>query len=394
MAVCKILVVDDEPGIRSGVTRILKNFHVTYPFMEEDYTYEVLEAASGEEGIEILEREMPDIMLLDNKLPGIQGVDVLEYVRRKNYEIVVAMITSYASIDVAIRATRYGAIDFIPKPFTPQELKSSIENITKQQYLRRITHRLKEEGKKVRFQFLSVLSHELKAPLNAIEGYLRMMQDKQSGDLVDDYAVPIDRSLQRIQGMRNLIMDLLDFTKIRLERREEKMQEVDLKIIADNAIITVQPYAIQKDITIKLTINCNSVVTADPDDMEIIFNNLLSNAVKYNVEKGSVEVIINGCEENVRIIFSDTGIGLKDSDIERLFDEFVRIKNDKTKDITGSGLGLSIVKKVVELYHGTIEVESKPAVGSTFTVKLPRLMLKPAGDAIAPVPIINDDNQN
>ncbi len=377
MAVLKILVVDDEPGIRSGVTRILKNFHVTYPFMEEDYTFEVLEAATGEEGIEILEREMPDIMLLDNKLPGIQGVEVLEYVKRKNYEIVVAMITSYASIDVAIRATRYGATDFIPKPFTPQELKSSIENITKQQYLRRITHRLKEEGKKVRFQFLSVLSHELKAPLNAIEGYLRMMQEKQSGEMIDDYAIPIDRSLQRIQGMRNLIMDLLDFTKIRLDRREEKMKDVDLREIASNAIVTVQPYAIQKDITINLTVNCNSLVTADPDDMEIIFNNMLSNSVKYNVEKGFVDITINGCDETISVVFTDTGIGIKESDIDTLFDEFVRIKNERTKDITGSGLGLSIVKKVVELYNGSISVESTPDIGSTFTVRLPRLMIKP-----------------
>ena len=376
MAVLRILVVDDEPGIRSGVARILKNFHVTYPFMDEDYTFEVLEAATGEEGIEILEREMPDIMLLDNKLPGMQGVEVLEYVRRKNYEIVVAMITSYASIDVAIRATRDGATDFIPKPFTPQELKSSIENITKQQYLRKITLRLKQEGKKVRYQFLSVLSHELKAPLNAIEGYLRMMQEKQSGEMVDDYAIPIDRSLQRIQGMRNLIMDLLDFTKIRLERREEKMQDVDLKEIASNAITTVQPYAIQKDITIKLNVNCDSMVVADPSDMEIIFNNLISNAVKYNVDKGFVEITVNGCEETVSIVFADTGIGIREADMERLFDEFVRIKNEKTRDITGSGLGLSIVRKVVELYNGTINVESTPDSGSTFTVKLPRLMKK------------------
>ena len=94
MAQLKILVVDDEPGIRSGVSRILGNFHVTYPFMDEDYTFNILEAATGEEGIEIIDREMPDILLLDNKLPGIQGVEVLEYVRKKNYDIVVAMITS------------------------------------------------------------------------------------------------------------------------------------------------------------------------------------------------------------------------------------------------------------------------------------------------------------
>ena len=182
MAVLKVLVVDDEPGIRSGVSRILNSFQVNYPFMDEDYTFEVQEAATGEDGIVIIDRDKPDIVLLDNKLPGIQGIDVLEYIRNKKYDIVVAMITSYASLDVALKAHKFGATDFIPKPFTPQELKSSIENITKQQYLKRITHRMNEEGKKVRYQFLSVLSHELKAPLNAIEGYLRSIGNSECSD--------------------------------------------------------------------------------------------------------------------------------------------------------------------------------------------------------------------
>jgi len=372
MAVLKVLVIDDEPGIRSGVSRILNNFHVTYPFMDEDYTFEVTEAATGEDGIEILERDMPDILLLDNKLPGIQGVEVLEYIRKRNYDIVVAMITSYASLDVAIRATRDGAIDFIPKPFTPQELKSSIENITKQQYLKRITHKMKQEGKKIRYQFLSVLSHELKAPLNALEGYLRMMQAKQAGEMIDDYATPIERSLQRIQGMRNLIMDLLDFTKIRLERKEEKIEEVNLSEIASSAIITVQPYAIQMDVNINLDIRSEAVIMADPVDMEIVFNNLISNAVKYNKSGGKADITIDSSESEAILIISDTGIGITKSDIENLFTEFVRIKNEKTRNISGSGLGLSIVKKVVELYHGTINVESTPDVGTVFTIRLPK----------------------
>jgi two-component system, sensor histidine kinase and response regulator len=372
MAVLKVLVIDDEPGIRSGVSRILNTFRVNYPFMDEDYTFEVQEASSGEDGIIILDREKPDIILLDNKLPGIQGIEVLEYIRNKKYDIVVAMITSYASLDVALKAHKFGATDFIPKPFTPQELKSSIENITKQQYLKRITHTMNQEGKKIRYQFLSVLSHELKAPLNAIEGYLRMMQEKQSGDKIEDYTTPIERSLQRIQGMRNLIMDLLDFTKIRLERKEEKIEEVHLSNIASNAIITVRPYAIQMEVSIKLTIKSDAVIMADPTDMEIIFNNLISNSVKYNRTNGKSEIIIDSDEDDVIIVFSDTGIGIKEEDRDSLFEDFVRIKNEKTRNISGSGLGLSIVKKVVELYHGTISVESKIDVGSTFTVRLPK----------------------
>ncbi len=372
MAVLKVLVVDDEPGIRSGVSRILSSFRVNYPFMDEDYTYEVQEAASGEEGIKILDREKPDIVLLDNKLPGIQGIDVLEYIRNKKYDIVVAMITSYASLDVALKAHKFGATDFIPKPFTPQELKSSIENITKQQYLKRITHTMDQEGKKIRYQFLSVLSHELKAPLNAIEGYLRMMQEKQSGDRIEDYATPIERSLQRIQGMRNLIMDLLDLTKVRLERKEEKIEAVHLSNIASNAIVTVRPYAIQMEVSIKLSMKSDVVIMADPTDMEIIFNNLVSNSIKYNKRGGKVEIKIDEDTSNVILVFSDTGIGIKEEDKENLFSEFVRIKNEKTRNISGSGLGLSIVKKVVELYNGSITVDSSPDVGSTFTVRLPK----------------------
>ncbi len=372
MAVLKVLVIDDEPGIRSGVTRILNNFHVTYPFMDEDYTFEVTEAGTGEDGISILENDLPDILLLDNKLPGIQGVDVLEYIHKRNYDIVVAMITSYASIDVAIRATRDGAVDFIPKPFTPQELKSSIENITKQQYLKRITHSMNQEGKKIRYQFLSVLSHELKAPLNALEGYLRMMQGKQAGELIDDYATPIERSIQRIQGMRNLIMDLLDFTKIRLERKEEKIHEIRLSEMAATAITTAQPYSIQMDISINLEVRSDVIIYADPDDIEIIFNNLISNAVKYNKPGGKIDITIDDYENEGVIIISDSGIGISVEDQENLFTEFVRIKNEKTKNISGSGLGLSIVKKVVELYHGTITMESTPDIGSVFTIRIPK----------------------
>jgi signal transduction histidine kinase len=299
-------------------------------------------------------------------------VEVLEYVRKKNYDIVVAMITSYASIDVAVKAHNDGAIDFIPKPFTPQELKASIEQITKQQYLRRITHKLKVEGRKVRFQFLSVLSHELNAPLNAIEGYLKMMQERQMGDSLEEYASAIERSLQRIDSMRNLIMDLLDFTKVSFERQMEKMQSVNLKELVSMAVVTVSPYAIHKDIQFVTEVKGCENIWADPNDFEIIMNNLVSNAVKYNKPGGTVTVTLDCTDNEFILSVADTGIGMNGDEREMLFEEFSRIRNDKTRNISGSGLGLSIVRKVVELYHGVINVESAPDRGSVFTVIIPR----------------------
>jgi len=371
MAIFKLLVVDDEPGIRSGISRILQNFKVDYPFMDEHIEYEILEAASGEEGIEIIDSQMPDIILLDNKLPGIQGVEVLEYVKKMKYDIIVVMITSYASLELAVKATRDGAYDFIPKPFTPQELRSSLENITKQLFLKRMTQKLNKAGKEIRFQFLSVLSHELKAPLNAIEGYCHIIKEKQLGNEVDSYIDMLDRSLVRIQGMRNLIMDMLDLTKIESGKPVQHLAKVDLMQIARTALDTMRPYAIQKDVDMYLNTKDKIEITADPGEMEIIFNNLISNAVKYNKQGGRVDCSITHENNIVKIMVADTGIGMTEEDQINIFQDFVRIKNPLTKNITGSGLGLSIVKKIVDMYKGEITLQSIPGKGSTFIIAIP-----------------------
>jgi signal transduction histidine kinase len=367
----KILVVDDEIGIRMGTRRILQNFKVDYPFMDEHIEFEVLEAGTGEEALEIIDSQMPDIILLDNKLPGIQGIEVLEYVKRKMLDIVVVMITSYASLELAVKATRDGAYDFIPKPFTPQELRGSIENITKQLFLKRMTQKMNKEGKQIRFQFLSVLSHELKAPLNAIEGYLKIMQERQFGEALVSYDQMIDRSLERITGMRSLIMDLLDLTKIESGNPVQNLEKVDVVKIARTSIDTMRPYAIQKDVDIHLNAREEAWISADSKELEIIFNNLISNAVKYNKQGGRVDVFVRKDSDFLTLKVSDSGIGLSEDDKANLFQDFFRVKSLKTRNITGSGLGLSIIKKIVEMYHGDISVESTPDQGSTFTVQLP-----------------------
>jgi two-component system, sensor histidine kinase and response regulator len=370
MTKLKILVVDDEPGIRSGVSRILRNFRVDYPFMDEAFEFDVFEAETGEAGIEIIDSNRPDIVLLDNKLPGIQGIEVLEYVRKKQYNIVVVMITSYASLELAVKATSDGAYDFIPKPFTPQELRSSIENITKKVFLKKMTKTLQDTGRQIRFQFLSVLSHELKAPLNAIDGYLKMAREHQLGETIEEYDQILDRSLERIKGMRTLILDLLDLTKLESGKNRRDIKEVDIVPIARMAMDTMRPYSIQRDIKVNLKGTGSLIMCADPDEIEIIFNNLISNGIKYNCDGGSLDCTILETNGKSSIIVEDTGIGMTAQEIDKLFHDFVRIKNEKTKNIAGSGLGLSIVKKLAENYKGTIEVSSIPDKGSKFVVTL------------------------
>lgn len=368
----KVLIVDDEPGIRSGIKRILRNYTVGYPFMDDDFGYEMLEADTGETAIDIIDNNPIDIILLDNKLPGIQGVEVLEYINKIQYDTVVMMITSYASLDLAVKATNMGAYNFVPKPFTPQELKASIENITKHLFLKRMTRKMNKEGKQLRFQFLSVLSHELKSPINAVEGYLKIMQEKQVGDNIDDYQAMIDRSLVRLKSMRNLIIDLLDLTKLESGKRNREIKKVDLLEISKMTVDTIEPLAIQKSVKIFFDAKENIFYNADSKEIEIIFNNLLSNAIKYNKPDGKVSFTISDSIDKVTIVVEDTGIGIANKDIPKLFHEFSRIRNSKTKDITGTGLGLSIVKKLVNLYNGEIKVDSTPDAGSVFTVVLPK----------------------
>lgn len=374
MATLKVLIVDDEPGIRSGISRILKNFSVDFPFIDEAFTFESIEAGTGEEALDILNAGPIDIVLLDNKLPGIHGIEVLEHINQKQIDTTVMMITSYASLDLAIKATNNGAYNFVPKPFTPQELKTAMEGITKHVYLSRMTKQLNTEGKQIRFQFLSVLSHELKSPINAVEGYLRIMQDKQVGSNLEDYETMIDRSLERIRGMRSLIMDMLDLTKLENGKKKREITKVDLVQIARLSIDTMTPMAIQKNVKVFIDSDEPSVyLNADSSEIEIIFNNLVSNAVKYNVQDGSVNILIKTEGSKVVVSVSDTGIGIRAEDMTKLFQDFSRIKNEKTKGISGSGLGLSIMKKMVEeYYHGQVSVISEPDKGSTFIVEIPQ----------------------
>ncbi len=366
----KILIVDDELNIRTGIRRGLRNLKVSFPFVEDDFEYDLLDAETGEEAIEIIGQQKIDIVLLDNKLPGIEGIEVLEHIKEKKYDLAVMMITSYASIELAVKATNNGAFNFMPKPFTRQELISAVENITKHLYLKRMTRKMKAEDKKIRFQFLSVLSHELKSPINAVEGYLQIMNDKQVGNDIASYEKMISRSLERIKSMRNLIMDMLDFTKIESGEKNRNITETDIIQIAKIALDSIEPLVLQKKISVTTDFIDEFIAKVDASEIEIIFNNLLSNAVKYNKEEGDLFFTIKNIDNQLQIIVEDTGIGMNKTEKSNLFKEFMRAKNAKTRNISGTGLGLSIMKKIIDLNNGTVKVESEPDKGSKFIVNL------------------------
>jgi two-component system sensor histidine kinase/response regulator len=380
MDTLRVLVVDDEPGMRHAVIRALRPFRVHLPDVEGEVCFDLQQASSGEEALEVIAVRPPDIMLLDHKMGGMSGVEVLEQLRKQERDVLTIMITAFATLETAIRATKSGAFDFLAKPFTPDELKETIRKAAGHLIVQRQARKLAAEKRRVRFEFISVLGHELKAPLAAIEGYLTILRDRALGSDVSAYEAVIDRCLKRSEGMRKLILDLLDMTRIESGEKRRELTRVDVREIARAALETVRPMAEARHITVELHGDEPVPMTADRSEIEIIFNNLLSNAVKYNRDGGRVDVELRFDDHRVTISVSDTGIGMTPAESARLFQDFVRIKNEKTRDILGSGLGLSLVKKLALLYGGEVGVVSQPDVGSTFTVVLQRDYKPPPGD--------------
>ncbi len=365
--VLRVVMVDDEVPLSLAVRRILAKYQVHVADVGVDVTFMTTHFANGEAFLESLEQGAEyDLLLLDLKLPGMSGMDILAELGKQEQSIVTIMITAYATFDTAVQATKLGAFDFIAKPFSPEEFRYAITKATEQLIVSREARRLAEEQRQVRFNFISVLSHELKAPLNAIEGYLKILHD----DEPPERRQMIDRSLLRLDGMRKLIFDLLDLTRIESGQKARQFTTVDVRAVAQRTIDLFANEAAERKIGITLRAPEPVEILADPSELEIVLNNLVSNAVKYNRDAGSVTVALERKDDIVKIQVSDTGIGLTPEESAKLFSEFVRIKNEDTYKILGSGLGLSTVKKLAQLYGGEATVKSEKGVGSIFTVTL------------------------
>jgi len=378
-----LLVVDDEVGMRLSVERALRHHTIHLPDLQNDIDFRVSQAESGEAALALIEADPPDLILLDYKLPGISGLEVLTALQERKLDPLVVMITAYASLETAVQATKNGAFDFLAKPFTPEELRATVQKITKHCMLQREASKLAEERRQIRFEFLSVLAHELKSPLAAVEGNLFTLRDHLAGETIQDYDHLVNRSILRLEGMKKLIFDLLDLTRIESGQKKRSLADIEVCAVARQAIETHRALAADMQVAITFEGPEASLMRADAGELEMIFNNLISNAVKYNQAGGTVVAAIQEQGSTLSISVRDTGIGMTREEVARLFGEFTRIKNRKTMNILGSGLGLSILKRVAHLYGGQVQVESEPDRGSTFTVTLQK-ELAPSAAGSAP----------
>src|SRR5919106_290279 len=221
--------------------------------------------------------------------------------------------------------------------------------------------------------FLANMSHELRTPLNAIIGFSEMLVDEKAGHLNPHQKEFLSDILKSGQHLLMIITDVLDLSKVASGKLELKPQNFSLREAIAETCAIVKPMADERNVTINVAAPCdNDIVTLDPLRFKQVLYNLLSNAIKYNYDNGNVKVAVSVDEQKqIRLEVEDTGIGIKEEDLPRIFDDFVQLDISTTKVQQGTGLGLALTKKIVEQQKGSITAKSEVGRGTTFTVILP-----------------------
>jgi two-component system phosphate regulon sensor histidine kinase PhoR len=221
--------------------------------------------------------------------------------------------------------------------------------------------------------FVSMVAHEVKNPLAAAEGWLNLILSGLAKQDPEEEKRMIQRSLVRIRTLRTLVSELLNITAIQTGNFTLRRSPVEVAKLASEAMEASREKSQEKSITLSFTAasGCAQKALADRDALLMIFSNLIDNAIKYTPDGGHVGVHVTQDGMYVRVAVKDDGIGMEAGDREKVFDEFYRAKNDYTANVPGTGLGLSLVKRLTEMHQGRISVDSSPGAGSRFMVELP-----------------------
>jgi PAS domain S-box-containing protein len=225
---------------------------------------------------------------------------------------------------------------------------------------------------RVKSNFLAMVSHQLKSPLSSTLLQTSILLNGMVGGLNEKQKDLLQKVKAKLKGMTELVNDVLDVCFIEEGGYVAQIEPLNLGEILQRTIELIQPQAHDKNISLQVTVEERlPLISGNKSSMEAMFLNLISNAIKYTPSGGQVSVGLRRDGSDLEVNVSDTGIGIEDKDIVRIYDKFYRERSERTKHISGTGLGLSIVKGVVDAHHGSIYVESEVGKGTTFTILLP-----------------------
>lgn len=368
----RILIVDDERGFRESLARRLEKRGAV-----------VSMAAGGKEALSSLSKEPVDLVLLDVRMPDMNGLEVLEHIRSEHADTEVILITGNVSTQEGVAGIKAGAFDYLTKPIEIEHLVGKIRQafdklLRGQEQEREARFRARMEQHLIAADRLAALgtlsagtAHEINNPLAIINdsaGWLKSRvakADNLSADLRRDIELALDKIESSVKRARRITHQLLSFSR----QTEASIKEFNLSDLAAEVVELTRKVAAEHQA--ELTAACevkDMRVWSDPYQVRQVLINLVTNGLQAVSAGGTVALVVTGDEDNAVAIVKDDGPGIPPENLERIFEPFFTTKPPGE----GTGLGLSVSRGMVEKLGGRIEVESKLGIGTVFRVVLPR----------------------
>jgi signal transduction histidine kinase len=372
-----VLVVDDEPDVVQSVQGLLR------------LEFRVIGATRAQEGLKILQTEEVHVVMSDQRMPEMTGVEFLSKVKGEHTDAIRLLFTGYADIRAVIDAINQGNVyRYITKPWDPDELQAIIRQATQQYDLLverkrllaelQVKNRELEKANELKAAFIRVASHELRTPLTILCGLseLALLTPDVSGPLLE-WMQSIHQAGQRLNRLVNQILKMLHAGKF---ERPLCLQPIDLAALIRQAAEDVQPFVKQRKQSLELDLAADlGHVHVEADMIRDSIDHLLINAIKFTPDLGRIQIGAHRtADHGAEITVRDEGIGIEPANLAHVFDSFFTEFNVSRHSSgqyefnrRGMGLGLALVKAFVELHRGTVTVASTPGKGTTFTVTLP-----------------------
>ncbi len=375
-----IMVVDDDDFVNELLGEILA-FN----------GYTVRSAKNGKEALEIFGSGSDiDLIISDMNMPEMNGLDLIRELRANHTDIPIIILTSNSEISIALKAIKSGANDYLLKDeniedtiilsaqkvyekhvLKKQNIRLMADLAQKNEELERSNRELIELNE-LKNKFLGIAAHDIRNPLSAIRGFVEMLMEEDQEYVTEEerqeYVTIIYNTTNE---MINLLNDLLDVSVIESGKLEIEPVKGSLKTLIEERIRLSRVVAGKKGIIIHQHLENVPPVAFDSNRISQVFENLISNAIKFSPRDSGIHIYLSAGEDTVRVSVKDEGPGLPREEFDKLFDVYERLSVKPTGGEKSTGLGLSIVKKVIDAHRGQVEVESEVGSGSTFSFVLP-----------------------
>jgi len=359
-----VLVVDDSAPVRGYLARVL-----------EKAGNRVVAASSGEEARKAWKDHRFDLVLLDLLLPDTDGLELLSALRAEARDTCIVMVTGHAGIRSAIQAAQLGADGYINKNdiVGSQESMDELMHQLDQSVSVRHGQKMQAELERMRADLYAMVSHDLRTPINAIQlAAGALVEDFGDDEMSAEVRHLSGTILKNTESLVRQLNDFLDFSKLDAGMFRLELDQSDLVRLARDAAQQLEPLAKKRGHTLTMSANGISILAKiDARRIEQVLANLITNAIKYTVDPGEIRVRVESQGPFATISVTDTGIGVPEDELNQLFTRYGRGKSEIVRKIQGTGLGLLIVKQIVEAHGGKVWARSTVGKGSTFALELP-----------------------